>query len=165
MLGLTSQYGLVAAVAALSVLSGAALSTHDAVVLGAEGLLGQRLVTLGTAETLLVPVPALMVELLVEEERGRKVEVSLEVRGKKTLHNLKRNTCSRHLGFKRDGSVALGAGVGAELGVAADAHGPTLAADEPLPPEVFPTVVTVGALCHGCTEGDSHLQQAEGGGR
>lgn len=52
-----------------SILSGAALPTHDAVILGAEGLLGQRLVTLGATETLLMPVPALMAELLMEEER------------------------------------------------------------------------------------------------
>lgn len=64
---LTSQYGFIAAVAAWSILSGAALPTHDAVVLGAEGLLGQRLVTLHTTETLLMPVPALMAELLMEE--------------------------------------------------------------------------------------------------
>lgn len=65
-LGLTCQYGFVAAMAAWSILSGAALSTHDAVILGAEGLLGQRLVTLGTTETLLVPVAALMAQLLME---------------------------------------------------------------------------------------------------
>ena len=53
--------------AARSVLSGAALPAHYAVVLGAEGLLGQRLVTLCTAETLLMPVPALMAELLMVE--------------------------------------------------------------------------------------------------
>lgn len=62
---LTSHYRLVAAVAAWRILSGAALPTHDAVVLGAEGLLGQRLVTLCTTETLLMPVPALMAELLM----------------------------------------------------------------------------------------------------
>lgn len=60
----TSRYGFIAAVAAWSILSGAALPTHDAVVLGAEGLLGQRLVTLCATETLLMPVPALMAELL-----------------------------------------------------------------------------------------------------
>lgn len=59
-----SQYGFVAAVAAWSILSGAALPTHDTVVFGAEGLLGQRLVTLCATETLLMPVPALMTELL-----------------------------------------------------------------------------------------------------
>lgn len=64
--GLTSQDGFVAAVAAWRVLSGAALPTHDAVVLCVEGLLGQRLVALCTSETLLVPVPALMAELLTE---------------------------------------------------------------------------------------------------
>lgn len=65
--GLTSRYGFVAAVAARRVLSGAALPTHDTVVFGAEGLLGQRLVTLCAAETLLVPEPALMTELLRED--------------------------------------------------------------------------------------------------
>lgn len=66
---LTGQYGLIAAVAAWSIFSGAALSTHDASILGAEGLLGQRLVTLGASETLLVPESALMAELLMEGER------------------------------------------------------------------------------------------------
>lgn len=65
--GLTSQDGFVAAVAAWRILSGAALPAHDAVVLGAERLLGQRLVTLCTTETLLMPVPALMAELLMDE--------------------------------------------------------------------------------------------------
>lgn len=60
----TGQYGFIAAVAAWSILSGAALPAHDPVVFGAEGLLGQRLVTLYTTETLLMPVPALMTELL-----------------------------------------------------------------------------------------------------
>lgn len=63
----TRQYGFITAVAARSILSGAALPTHDAVILGAEGLLSQRLVTLCTAETLLVPVSALVAELLMEE--------------------------------------------------------------------------------------------------
>lgn len=60
----TSQYCFIAAMAAWSILSGAALPTHDAVILGAEGLLSQRLVTLRTTETLLMPVAALMAELL-----------------------------------------------------------------------------------------------------
>lgn len=124
-----SQYGFVAAVAAWGVLSGAALPTHDAVILGAEGLLGERLVTLHTAETLLVPVPALMAELLC-------------------LH--------------RDGAMALGAGVGAELGVAADAHRLAFVADEPLPPEVLPTVETVRAFCHRRSKEDSELQRLQG---
>lgn len=59
-----SQYGFIAAVAARSILSGAALPAHDAVVLGAEGLFGQRFVTLRAAETLLMPEPTLMAELL-----------------------------------------------------------------------------------------------------
>lgn len=58
------EYGFVAAVAAWSILSGAAFPTHDAIVLGAEGLLGKRLVTFCTTETLLMPVPAFMAELL-----------------------------------------------------------------------------------------------------
>lgn len=56
--------------AAWRILSGTALPTHDAVILGAEGLLGQRLVTLCTTETLLMPVPALMAELLMGEGTG-----------------------------------------------------------------------------------------------
>lgn len=104
------QDGFVTSMASWSVLSGAALPTHDAVILGAEGLLGQRLVTLRTTEALLMPVSAFVAELL---------------------------------GLHRDGSVALGAGVGAELGVAADAHRTAFATYEPLPPEVFTTVEAV----------------------
>lgn len=48
-----------------------------------------------------------------------------------------------YLRLHGDGSVALGAGVGAELGVAADAHWFAFMADELLPPEVLPTVETV----------------------
>ena len=48
-----------------------------------------------------------------------------------------------HLCLHRDGSMALGAGVGAELGVAANAHRLALVTDEPLPPEVLATVETV----------------------
>lgn len=66
-IGLTSQYGFIAAMAAWSILSGAALPAHDAVILGAEGLLRQRLVTLSTTETLLMPVLSLMAELLMKE--------------------------------------------------------------------------------------------------
>lgn len=101
--------------AAWSILSGAALPTHDAVILGAEGLLSQRLVTLCTAETLLVPVSALVAELLC---------------------------------FHGDGTVALGAGVGAELCVAANAHRPALVTDEPLPPEVLAAVETLRVFRH-----------------
>lgn len=53
--------------AAWSILSRAALSTHDAVILGAEGLLSQRLVALGTTEALLMPIPTLMTELLMQK--------------------------------------------------------------------------------------------------
>lgn len=56
--------------AALSVLSGAALPTHDAVILSAERLLSQRLVTLCTTETLLMPVTTLVAELLMIESGG-----------------------------------------------------------------------------------------------
>lgn len=56
--------------AAWGVFLGATLSTHDVVVLGAEGLLGQRLVTLGTTKTLLMPVSALMAELLCFHRDG-----------------------------------------------------------------------------------------------
>lgn len=71
-MGLTSQYGFIAAMASWSFLSGAALPTHDAVILGAEGLLGQRLVAFGTTETLLMPVPALMTELLMQVETDKR---------------------------------------------------------------------------------------------
>lgn len=109
------RYGFVAAVAAWGVLSGAALAAHDAVVLHVEGLLGQILVTLDTAEALLVPVAAPVAQLL---------------------------------GLHGDGPAALGAGVGAELGVAADAHRFPLAADESLPTEVIATVEAVRAGGH-----------------
>lgn len=59
-----SQDGFIAGVAAWGVLSGAALPTHDAVILCAEGLLSQRFVALCTSETLFMPVSALMTELL-----------------------------------------------------------------------------------------------------
>lgn len=36
--------------------------------------------------------------------------------------------------------MALSAGVGAELGVAADTHRPAFITDKPLSPEVLPTV-------------------------
>lgn len=49
--------------------------------------------------------------------------------------------------------MALGAGVGAELGVAADAHWPAFVADEPLPPEVLTAVETLRALSHRHSEG------------
>lgn len=54
--------------------------------------------------------------------------------------------------------MTLGAGVGAELGVAADAHRLALVSDEPLSPEVLPTVETVRAVGHRHSEGDSELQ-------
>lgn len=63
----TGQYGLIAAVAAWRILPGAALPAQDPVVFGAEGLLRQRFVTLRTTETVLVPVPALVAELLAED--------------------------------------------------------------------------------------------------
>lgn len=64
------QYGFVTAVAAGSVLSGAALPTQDTVILGAKGLFGQRLVALGAAETLLVPVSALVGQLFCLHRDG-----------------------------------------------------------------------------------------------
>lgn len=50
----------------------AALPAHDALVFGAERLLGQVLVALCAAETLFVPVAALMVELLVARGTGER---------------------------------------------------------------------------------------------
>lgn len=44
--------------------------------------------------------------------------------------------------------MALGAGVGAELGVAAHAHRPAFVTDEPLPPEVVSAVETLRAVRH-----------------
>lgn len=68
----TGQYGFVAAVAPRSVLLRAALPAHDALVFGAEGLLGQVLVALGAAETLFVPVATLVVELLMARGTGER---------------------------------------------------------------------------------------------
>lgn len=59
-----SQYGFIAAVAAGSSVSGAAFHTHDALILGVEWLLGQRLVTLSAAETLFMPVTSFVAQLL-----------------------------------------------------------------------------------------------------
>lgn len=56
---------LVAALATVAILPGATLAAHYlAIVPGAERLGGQRLVALGAAETVLVPVAVLMVQLL-----------------------------------------------------------------------------------------------------
>lgn len=56
---------LVAGLTAVAVLSCATLATHYlAVVAGTERFRGQRLVALGTAETVFVPVAVLMVQLL-----------------------------------------------------------------------------------------------------
>lgn len=54
-----------------SILSGATFPTHDEVILGAEGLLGQGLVTPRTTETLFMPEAASVGELLVKKERGQ----------------------------------------------------------------------------------------------
>lgn len=69
-LGLTCQYGFVAAMATWGILTGAAFPTQDAVILGAEGLLGQGFVALGAAEASLVPVPVLVVQLLMRKQKG-----------------------------------------------------------------------------------------------
>lgn len=56
---------LVAALATIAILPGATLATHNlAIIPGAERLASQRLVALGTAETVLMPVAVLMVQLL-----------------------------------------------------------------------------------------------------
>jgi len=65
---------LVAALATVAVLPGATLATHYlAIVAGVEGLAGQGLVALGTAEAVLVPVAVLMVQLL-KQSGGTRVE-------------------------------------------------------------------------------------------
>lgn len=73
-LSATCQDGFVAAVAAGRVLAGAALPAHDAIILGAERLFGQRLVALGAAETVLVPVAPLVAQLLARGPREEKGE-------------------------------------------------------------------------------------------
>lgn len=63
---------LVAALAPVAVLPRAALAAHYlAIVAGSEGLAGQRLVALGAAEAVLVPVAVLMVQLLGADTRHR----------------------------------------------------------------------------------------------
>lgn len=59
--------------AARGILSGAALPAHDAVILGAEGLFGQGFVALCAPETLLMPVAALVAQLLMDRGKGGKV--------------------------------------------------------------------------------------------
>ena len=69
----TWQDHLVATLATVAILAGAALAAHDlAVVPSVEGLAGQRGVALGAAEAVLVPVAVLVGELLDKqsEERG-----------------------------------------------------------------------------------------------
>lgn len=56
---------LVAALAAVAILSGATFAAHYlAIIAGAEWFRGQRLIAFGTAETVLMPVAVLMVQLL-----------------------------------------------------------------------------------------------------
>lgn len=63
---------LVAALAPVAILPGATLATHYlAIVSRAEWLAGQGLVALGAAETVLVPVAVLMVQLLRGGETKR----------------------------------------------------------------------------------------------
>jgi len=59
--------------------------------------------------------------------------------------------------------MALGAGVGAELGVAAHAHRPAFVTDEPLPPEVVSAVETLRAVRHRHSGGiQSYYRQTHG---
>lgn len=57
--------------------------------------------------------------------------------------------------------MALGTGVGAELGVAADTHWLAFVADKLLPPKVVPTVEAVRAVCHRHSKGDSERIQGD----
>lgn len=68
----TGQYRFVAAMAPRGGLFGAAPPAHDALVFGAERLLGQVLVALCAAETLFVPVATLVVQLLMARGRGER---------------------------------------------------------------------------------------------
>lgn len=62
---------LIATLAPVSILPGATLATHYlAIITSAERLTGQRLVALGTAETVLMPVAVLMVQLLGVSTNG-----------------------------------------------------------------------------------------------
>lgn len=62
---LTWHDHLVAGLAPVSILPGATLATHYlAIIPSAERLAGQRLVALGAAETVLMPVAVLVVQLL-----------------------------------------------------------------------------------------------------
>lgn len=56
---------LVAGLAAGAFFTGVAFATHDlAIIPGTEGLIGQGLVALGTAEAVLMPMPVLVIQLL-----------------------------------------------------------------------------------------------------
>ena len=67
----TWQDHLVATLATVAILAGAALAAHDlAVVPRVEGLAGQRVVALGAAEAVLVPVAVLVGELLRNQSVG-----------------------------------------------------------------------------------------------
>lgn len=76
----TWQNGFVAAVAAGRVLPGAALVAQDLVILGGEGLVAQGLVALSAAETILVPVPVLMVQLLQRQRSRARIETAVTLR-------------------------------------------------------------------------------------
>lgn len=60
-----------------------------------------------------------------------------------------------HLRLHGDGSTALGAGLGAELGVAANTNGLSLDAYVPLPCEILAAVGALGAVGHRHAEVDS----------
>lgn len=61
---------LVASIAAQGVLSGGALSTHNFIVLENKLFVGQRMVALGTAEASIMPVTALIMQLLGIHSNG-----------------------------------------------------------------------------------------------
>lgn len=155
-IGHTSRYGFIAAVAARSSISGAALHTHDALILGVEWLLGQRLVALCAAETLLMPVTPFVAQLLTEENKSFSSGT-----WRSTNPNPFKSIWRTHLCLHWDGSVAFCTGVGAELCVTANTHRLPLASDKPLPAEVLPAVKAVGAVCHRHNDTASGLKQEE----
>lgn len=61
--------------------------------------------------------------------------------------------------------MALGAGVGAELGVAADAHRLALVTDKLPPTQVLSAVEAVGGLCHLGSGGQGDTWQSGKGKR
>lgn len=138
----TSWNDLIAAMAAWSVLSGAARQTHDSVVFCSKTLLRQRRVTLCTTETVFMPVAAFVAQLLRDKDRRCLKGVLQKV------DQTPQCTSMTNLWIHRDRPKALGAGVGTILVVAVDADQLSLVSNKSFPPEVLATVEAGWAVCH-----------------